>query len=161
MVMTSGNNGYGPHNMDAVVAHELGHIFNARDQYSGANQSCTSRSGYLNIENQNSQFKGGCLSNESSIMRGQIFPYSTGAIDPYAAGQVGWRDSDGDDIFDPLDTPLPITIESFTQTENNITATGSIQITPYPSPSRADVTINQLVGVQYRFNAGPWPDGNG
>jgi hypothetical protein len=154
-VMTYGNNGYGPSNMDAVAAHEIGHIFLALDQYYSAYQPCTRTSGYLNVKNQNSQY-GGCPSNESSIMRGQIYPYVAGAIDPYAAGQLGWRDSDGDDILDPLDTELPITINTLTQDGNSITVSGTTQIIPYPSPSRTSVTINTLTGVQYRFDGGVW-----
>jgi hypothetical protein len=33
LVMTYGNDGYGPQNMDAVAAHEIGHVFLALDQY--------------------------------------------------------------------------------------------------------------------------------
>jgi hypothetical protein len=141
--------------MDAVAAHEVGHIFHAYDQYSSANQSCTQRAGYLDVENQNSQHSG-CLMNDISIMRGQIYPYQANAIDQYAAGQIGWRDSDGDNIFDPLDTVLPITISTLNQIDNSLTVDGFAEITPYPSPSRTSVTINRLAGVQYRFNGGAW-----
>lgn len=156
MVMTYGNNGYGPDNMDAIAAHELGHIFYALDQYASAYQTCTHRSGYLDIENQNSQY-GACTSNVNSIMRGQIYPYTMKAIDPYAAGQVGWRDSDGDNILDPLDVELPVALNSITITAgNNVTVSGVAEITPYPSPSHSPVTINTLAGVQYRFDGGDW-----
>jgi hypothetical protein len=154
-VLTYGNNGYGPYNMDAVVAHEVGHIFHALDQYPGAYQSCTYRSGYLGIENQNSQ-SGGCASDVPSIMRGQIFPYTTQAVDAYAAGQLGWRDSDGDDILDPLDTALPLTIDQLEQNAGTVAVQGRAGITPYPSPIHLSATINQLIGVQYRFNSGKW-----
>jgi hypothetical protein len=155
MVMTYGNNGYGPSNMDAVAAHEMGHIFFALDQYSSAYQPCTRHSGYLNVENQNSQY-GGCPSNVNSIMRGQIYPYSAGVIDPYAAGQIGWRDSDGDNILDPLDVELSITVSDILISNNSVTASGLAEITPYPAPSHASITINTLTGVQYRFNQGGW-----
>ncbi|MBE7555321.1 MAG: hypothetical protein HS126_30085 [Anaerolineales bacterium] len=155
LVLTYGNNGYGPGNMDAVAAHEVGHIFQALDQYGGAAQACTRRSGYLNVENQNSEASG-CLSNVNSIMRGQIYPYTLGAIDPYAAGQIGWRDSDKDNILDPLDTQLTITLSEISRNERQITGSGTAQIIPYPSPNRASVTINTLTGVKYRFNAGSW-----
>ncbi len=155
MVMTYGNNGYGSHNMDAVAAHEMGHIFNALDQYYNAHQPCDRRAGYLYVENQNSQY-GDCASNESSIMRGQVYPYSAGAIDPYAAGQVGWRDSDGDDILDPLDTDLPISIDSASVDGSSVTVSGATNIVPYPSPSHTSVTINTMTGVQYRFDGGEW-----
>ncbi|RMF05921.1 MAG: hypothetical protein D6768_00235 [Chloroflexi bacterium] len=155
LVMTSGNNGYGPYNMDAVAAHEMGHIFNALDQYYNAGQSCTKTSGYLNVENQNSQY-GSCSSNVSSIMRGQIYPYTAGAIDEYAAGQVGWQDSDADGIPDPLDTQLPLTIDEVSTDEDTVSVSGTAQIVPWPSPTKTDVTINDLTGVQYRIDGGSW-----
>ncbi|MCB0191300.1 MAG: hypothetical protein KDJ65_05095 [Anaerolineae bacterium] len=155
MVMTYGNNGYGPYYMDAVAAHEMGHIFLALDQYSGAGQTCDRRAGYLDIENQNSQY-GSCASNTGSIMRGQISPFDAKLIDVYAAGQIGWKDSDNDNIFDPMDTDLPITIDSFSQTNNTVTLTGNTNIIAYPSPSRIGVTINTLTGVKYRFGTNPW-----
>jgi len=155
MVMTYGNSGYGAGNMDAVAAHEIGHIFNALDQYVSAGQSCASRSGYLAIENQNSQ-AGGCAMNVESIMRGQVSPYLRNAIDPFAAGQIGWRASNSDNILDPLYTNLPITITAFYQSNNTVTVSGTVQVTPYPSPSRSSVTINTLTGAQYRLDEGEW-----
>jgi len=155
MVMTYGNNGYGSHNMDAVAAHEMGHIFLALDQYYSAYQPCTRSSGYLGVENQNSEY-GDCASDVSSIMRGGILPYSADELDLYAAGQIGWRDSDGDDILDPLDTELPISIDSASVVSDSVVVSGTAEIVPYPSPSRTSVTINTLTGVQYRFNGGDW-----
>jgi hypothetical protein len=155
LVLTYGNDGYGPGNMDAVAAHETGHIFYALDQYYGAYQPCDRRSGYLDVENQNSQY-GTCALSTNSIMRGQTYPYKANAIDPYAAGQIGWRDSDNDNIFDPLDTGLPIEVTSVVQNDNNITVNGTAQIIPFPSPRHTSVTINRLTGVKYRFNTGNW-----
>lgn len=155
MVITSENNGYGSDNLDAVTAHEMGHIFYALDQYFGAYQPCTRRSGYLNIENSNSQY-GNCPSNITSIMRGQIYPYITHAVDKYAAGQVGWRDTDGDNILDPLDVELPVTIDNFVIGDRRVMASGWTEIIPYPSPVRSSITINTLTGLQYRFDQGGW-----
>jgi hypothetical protein len=155
LVMTSGNDGYGPYNMDAVAAHEIGHIFFALDQYYNAAQSCSLRAGYLYVENQNSQYEG-CSSNVSSIMRGQIYPYLAKAIDPYAAGQIGWRDSDSDNIFDPLDTPLLVSIDSASAEGNSVTVQGTAQIMPYPSPHSTSITINTLTSIKYRFESGDW-----
>ncbi len=154
-VLTYGNNGYGASNMDAVATHEIGHIFRALDQYSSAYQSCTRRSGYLYVENQNSQY-GSCASNVTSIMRGQTYPYQAEAIDSYAAGQIGWRDSDQDNILDPLDTDLPVHIDALSQEGNRVNVSGTADIVPYPSPIQTDITINTLTGVQYRIGGGNW-----
>lgn len=155
MVMTSENNGYGLNNLDAVTAHEMGHIFYALDQYSGAYQPCTRRSGYLNIENSNSQY-GNCPSNITSIMRGQIYPYTTHAIDKYAAGQVGWRDTDGNNVLDPLDVELSVTIDNFVIDDREVTTSGRAEIIPYPAPVRPSITINTLTDLQYRIDQGTW-----
>ncbi len=159
-VMTYGNDGYGPQNMDAVAAHEIGHIFLALDQYYAARQPCTRQSGYLGVENQNSEY-GDCASDEPSIMRGQTWPYTDRHIDEYARGQIGWRDSDGDGILDPVDTTLSVTSSDYVTgvTQSNIlTFTGSVQDDPYPSPLRRSVIINTITQVQYRIAGGEWMD---
>lgn len=155
MVLTYGNNGYGPDHLDAVAAHEVGHIFHALDQYSSAQKPCTLRSGYLGVENQNSQY-GGCISDVASIMRSGIAPYTSAALDPYAAGQIGWRDGDGDGILDPLDTELRLALETLEVGGDGAYASGAVEVIPYPSPSRTAVTINDVAAVQYRLDGGEW-----
>jgi hypothetical protein len=153
-VMTYDNGGWGPNHMDAIAAHEMGHIFYALDQYSAAAQGCTLISGYLGVENQNS-LTGGCASNVGSIMRGGLGPYSRGEIDECGSGQIGWRDSDGDSILDPLDTGLPITITTSVD-GGRVMISGTTEIVPYPSPEHTSITINTLTAVQYRFDGGEW-----
>jgi hypothetical protein len=159
MVMTYGNGNYGPHNMRAVAAHEIGHIFYALDQYHQARQPCARRSGYLDVENQNSEY-GDCASNEMSIMRLPM-AYASKALDPYAAGQIGWRDSDGDGILDPLDTELSLSITPLSVDGETAMVSGTVSIIPYPSPFPSERDDNRLVAVQYRFNAGEWQPGYG
>jgi hypothetical protein len=156
-VMTYGNNGYGIHNMDAVAAHEMGHVFLALDQYNSARIGCDVRAGYLDVENQNSLY-GSCASNESSIMRGQVWPYLSGDIDPYARGQVGWWDSDGDGVLDPVDTTTEISLtqEDLSPAGQTITYAGSVRDVPVVSARRPDATINRIIGVEYRLNGGDW-----
>ena len=157
-VMTYSNAGYGIGNMDAVAAHETGHIFRALDQYASANVACTALSGYLGIETQNSQ-RTGCASDVPSIMRGGIYPYLTRAIDPFAASQLGWRDSDADGIFDPVDTTPALTVEASIQADGARHYAGHAWDTPYPSPLRPAATINS-VRVEYRVDGGAWSPAN-
>lgn len=157
-VLTSGCNGYGINNLDAVVAHEIGHIFLALDQYRSARQPCTRRSGYLGAENQNSQY-GECALNEPSVMRGQVSPFAHGDLDDYARAQIGWRDSDGDGILDPVDTSIEfngVDYESDPVRTNVFTFTGEILDAPYPSPLRRSVTINTVESVEWRVDGSDW-----
>lgn len=153
-VMTYDNAGYGIGNMDAVTAHEAGHIFRALDQYASAGIACTARSGYLGVETQNSQ-RSGCASDVPSIMRGGIFPYWVNAIDAYAQGQIGWQDTDGDGIFDPVDTIPSLTIDSVVRDGDVWRYAGQAVDTPYPSPLRPAATINHVL-VEYSVDGGPW-----
>ena len=157
-VLTSKNGGYGMAHLASTAAHEIGHIFHALDQYAGAGRACTRRAGYLDVENQNS-VDGDCLSDQPSIMRSLVEPFAAGAVDPYARGQVGWRDSDGDGILDPVDTTIVLSEASYvtdTTHSNAFQFTGTVHQTPYPSPTRPNVTINTIETVHYRIGRGPW-----
>jgi hypothetical protein len=100
IVMTYDNDGYSISNMDAVTAHESGHMFWALDEYGSC--ICTDVSGFLDIENQNCVNT--CLSNVGCMMRGGIAPYTNNLLEYYTQGQVGWRDLDEDDIIDCIDS---------------------------------------------------------
>ncbi|MBU1118568.1 VCBS repeat-containing protein [Patescibacteria group bacterium] len=104
--MTYGNDGYTIDNMDAVLSHEIGHIFYALDQYLGAGDDCRLRAGYGFVANQNSTYNldgGACALDEGSIMRGDTGPYIFEQIDQFARGQIGWMDADADKVADIYD----------------------------------------------------------
>ena len=107
-VITLPSDNYDNKELEAVVAHEMGHIFGAADQYSGADDcdhddDCSKTYGWLNVENQNCE-RSACSSDVACLMRGQWAPYGDKKLSSWAKGQVGWRDSDGDGILDPIDT---------------------------------------------------------
>lgn len=156
MVMTSGNNGYGIGNMDAVAAHEIGHIFRALDQYATANVACDAVSGYLQIENQNSQQ--GCASDVPSIMRGQISPFANAQIDDFARGQLGWADGNGNGVLDVVDAGLSVSgVTTATNISTTVfTVTGRVEETPFPSPKYRAVLINSLTTVNFAVDGGAW-----
>jgi len=92
-------------------------------------------------------------------MRGQTYPYQVGAVDEYARGQIGWRDSDGDGILDPVDTTLSVRSAEYViapEQPNVLTFTGRVQDDPFPSPVRRSATINSIEQVQYRVESGLW-----
>lgn len=150
MVMTYDNDGYGIHNMDIVMAHEMGHVFGALDEYAGSS-SCTETSGYLNVANGN-HASCGSSGDSACIMRGQLGKTS---VCLYSRGQIGWRDSDGDGIFDPADTAFSFTLGTSSPGPTYAFA-GTAAIVPCPSPTHAVCTINTIVAVEYRVDGGPW-----
>jgi hypothetical protein len=166
VVMTYDNDSYGITNMDAVVSHEIGHIFLALDEYPTAQIDCATNSGYLNAPNSNSEYPspGECGLNVNSIMRGQISPFTAGAISSSARAELGWRDSTGTGILDPVNTTVTlssISSRSYTNSQGGVILRydGQASDNPWTSSSRTSVSINTITGVQYQIdNAGPWHD---
>jgi hypothetical protein len=103
MVLTSDAGPYGTSQMAPVATHELGHIFGALDQYASASTPCNLQSGYLAVPTTNSQANN-CGTRFVCIMLDPMAAYPTGQLDKSALGQIGYRDSDGDGLPDPLDT---------------------------------------------------------
>jgi hypothetical protein len=169
MVMTYDNAGYGIGNMDAVAAHEFGHVFYALDQYYSAGQDCNLSAGYLDIVNYNSLYNasgGSCPSNVASIMRGGVSPFSSFAIDQYAVGQMGASDADNDGIPDPVDTQPKVSITSKTGSVV-VEYSGNAQVQPsenknsynntlHSGQPRVNVSTNIISRVEYRVNGGAW-----
>ncbi|MEW6097479.1 MAG: T9SS type A sorting domain-containing protein [bacterium] len=161
IVMTYKNDGYGINNMDAVCAHEMGHIFYALDEYSGSGSSANESSGYLNIVNGN--FEVGGIIDVPCIMRGQITPYTQGAVCLYTRQQIGWRDTDGDDKLDIVDTYPISLLQTYIPdptTDNTPTYNGDVWIDLYPNNNPKghgnNISINSISNVQYRINGGGW-----
>jgi hypothetical protein len=157
MVMTYDNDEYFLWNMDAVTAHEFGHLFYAVDEYYGAGEPCTERSGYLNIETRNSEY-GSCLINVACIMRSDVPPYTSNSICSYTRGQVGWSDSDGDGVLDIVDFYPQNTLNAYgpdptTNPTPSYSGYASSRAT-YPnnnpkSLTRNSITINKITGVYF------------
>jgi hypothetical protein len=157
MVLTYDNDGYGIANMDAVVAHEVGHIFRALDEYREAGIDCHTVTGYLNIQNSNSLFPsaGACGMNQACIMRGQISPFASHAICPATQQQLGWRDSDGNGLFDPVDTTVTVSADLAGSVGGLLRYTGWASDNPWPANS--PVSINWITDVEYRLDGlGDW-----
>lgn len=147
VVMTYDNNGYGINNMDYVVAHETGHIFYATDEYNGY----TEYSGYLNAHD---------IENSGKLMH---CPLCWG-ISSGTALQIGWRDIDGDKIFDIIDyyptsslsvyNPDPTRDNTPTYKGRSTTTRTYTNRNPYGL--RHNITVNKIKKVQYRTDGGYW-----
>ena len=161
-VMTYGNQNYGIENMDAVMAHEMGHIFFALDEYAEAEEPKTKRTGYLNVPNKNSEYGG--PAEEKSIMRGGTEPYTDGDVSRYARGAIGWWDRDGDAIVDIVDTHPETETEDaedvYYSTEVFINGSALVQPlenkNPLPQTSGKNISLNTITGVEYNVDGGGW-----
>jgi hypothetical protein len=147
-------------------AHEMGHIFYAFDEYNGG-ASHTARRGYYNTQNLNAveDRPANAGSPLPSIMglneSGSVF--EDHLISPSAKEMVGWRDSDGDGIFDVLDVPLSLTgsgaIDPATGKYRFVgEATVGVFRNQNPSKLQSDITLNEVSRVQYRIDGGAWTD---
>jgi hypothetical protein len=156
MVITSDAGPYGANQLTPVVAHEFGHIFGALDQYAAAGTACTQQSGYLAVPSTNSQANN-CGSRFICIMLEPLAAYSANAIDASALGQVGYRDSDGNDTPDPIDTK-PTADALIYQPSGTGRPTIRVAATdqPFPSPAGQSVTINTITRIEYRADGGEW-----
>lgn len=164
IVMTYGNNGYGIGSMDAVTSHEMGHTFYALDEYSGPADS-DDRSGYLNCINGNAIDVGSPppMSNVGCIMRGGSSPYSNNQVCSFTRGQIGWNDTDADNIPDTLDTFPKSTIDAMPNGLLNTTTYtyyGNSTVVALNNNNAwgwgNDVTLNTISLVQWRLDAGSW-----
>jgi len=90
--------GWGVDNLDRIVAHETAHIFGAADEYAESKCDCQERWGYLQVENGNCEL--GAERHEPCIMS-----HNAWAMCEFTRAHLGWRDSNGDGVFDPLDPP--------------------------------------------------------
>ncbi|MGY8767362.1 MAG: hypothetical protein ACKVH8_02865 [Pirellulales bacterium] len=154
-----------PSTREAItVAHETAHQFWGMDEYSGS--SYYSTRGYYNTQNTNflTGRPGNAPALEDSMMLSGAY-----MIDAFAAHtssqssleMIGWRDSDGDGIFDVLDVPLTLSgsgsYDSDTQTYRFIAETGVNALPNINSQgNQSDITINRVQEIQYRIDGGTW-----
>jgi hypothetical protein len=86
--------------MDHVAAHETGHVFGAGDEYAESKCDPKERFGFLQVENGNCE-----LATQNHVPC--IMSRNSWAMCEYSRGQLGWRDSNGDGVLDPLDLIAP------------------------------------------------------
>jgi hypothetical protein len=170
MVLTYDNDGYGPLYFDSVMAHEMGHVFGALDEYymppsSGYPSGGSLSSGYLWVRNTNAEGTG--TTDYSCIMRGgdqSIAAYRGQDICPSTRGQVGWLDKDGDGIPNVIDTFPSFSLPQPTVAgDGALTVAGTVQENPWPRggkpPLQAfdhNISIYVPHDVQYRLDDGAW-----
>lgn len=147
-----------------TLAHETGHMFYALDEYPGGSSYFNTR-GYYGTQNLNawdgnpdqSSRVNSIMSSGSEAQNA----YNNHLISPSIKEMIGWKDSDGDGVFDVLD--LPHTFHGSGAFDPHIQAyrflgESSVQTLPNLNPSglRNDITINQISRAEYRIDGGLW-----
>ncbi len=148
----------------STFTHETGHIFWAFDEYPGG-ASWAERRGYYNTQNLNAANNPtNGFEQEISIMRGgsplneafdnHVSPESTLAL-------IGWRDSDGDGVFDVADVPLKLQgIGYFDSDSSTYRFKGDAAAVPLWNQNsegpQSDITLNRISEIQYRLDDGDW-----
>jgi len=179
VVTTWDNDGYGPGLYDGVLAHEMGHVFGALDEYDGGPGYPSTGdlyAGYLWVKNRNAVV-GGTIRDRYCIMRG-----GQDGIDGYegvdvngnplapskqicaaSKGQIGWRDTDGDGIPDVIDTTALLSLGHPTATTDTATVTGTAAEKPWPHGHNAsgqeytrDLSVLVPSSLDYQVDGGAW-----
>lgn len=185
-VMTYNNGLRGADNMKWATAQLVARVFGAGFQYAdqlfelAGCPNTTQKFGYLGIPNTYCGI--GVPSGEPNP---RLMYHGTGDPDSTTKLQVGWRDTDGDGIIDPMDTRPSIVFSPYPfnpTSDNPLTYIegGTRQYrayeTPLPptvclnrpvdqcfhsyyhdvTPDNPAVTINKIQTVQYRIDGGAW-----
>jgi hypothetical protein len=98
--MTYDNDNWGIGYLDMVMRHEMGHVFGAADEYDADRCECGNLFGYLHVGNGNCV---SCAADQDPCIMADASLQFSGVMCPFTLGQVGWRDTDGDGPFDPID----------------------------------------------------------
>ncbi len=148
----------------STFAHEVGHIFWAFDEYSGGSSYDETR-GYYNAPNSNAKnnpdpdFK-----QQVSIMADYdrlLAAFNTHRTDPSTLALVGWRDSDGDGVFDVLDVPLHLSASgAFNPNTSQFEFSGNASVgtlrNQNASGNQSDITINRVSSLDVSVDGGGW-----
>ena len=169
MVLTYDNDGYGFENFEAVLAHEMGHVFGALDEYappfSGYPSSGALFSGYLGVRNRNA-VKGG-TTDLPCIMRGSqetLDAFAYGDLCASSIGQTGLRDNDADLRPDVVDTlPLFAAGAAVPLADGRVTLSGTVREQPWRHGYSTvgprfthDISIFVPHDLRYRVDEGEW-----
>jgi hypothetical protein len=169
-MLTYDNDGYTFANFDAVLAHEMGHVFGALDEYRppapGYPSTGNLRAGYLGVLNGNAESGG--TTDLPCIMRGSngtLNAFAFGDLCRWTVGQTGLRDSDADTRPDVVDTRPAFStgLESTSETTGAVTLRGAVTERPRKRGRisagvyfRHDLSIKVPHAAQYRVDGGAW-----
>ncbi len=148
----------------STFTHETGHMFWAKDEYSGG-ASYFERRGYYSTQNSNAADNPtpGFVQQPSIMASGSLLDtaYDTRVSPASTLEMIGWKDSDADGIFDVLDVPLSLNGVGHLDTSSNtykFQGTAKVQTLPNLNTEglRNDITLNRISRIEYRLNGGNW-----
>ncbi len=147
-----------------TFTHETGHIFWAFDEYPGGD-SYLQRRGVYNAQNLNAAGNptAGFVQQPSIMAGGTSFEqaYLQNISTAATLATIGWRDSDGDGIFDVLDVPLEFNgLVRHDASTNQVRIIGNATAVPYLNQNsdgnQSDITLNRVRRLEYRVDGGTW-----
>lgn len=148
----------------STFAHETGHMFWARDEYSGGGTYFSER-GYYNSRNENASDNPtpGFVQQPSIMASGTLHDtaYANFTSAPSTFAQIGWQDSDSDGIFDVLDEPIKLEGSGYWDVAGGVYRfSGAAQVQTLPnlnsSGLKNDITLNRIRQIEYRIDGGNW-----
>ena len=146
-----------------TIAHEVGHMFWAFDEYVEGDSYSSRRGYYATLNSNGARGNPDLDSREPSIMRSLSAAYPDHLISQSARETIGWRDSDGDGIFDVLDVSHQLAASAeFDEGTRTVRLQGNSSVRTLvnrnPSGTGNNMTINRINGLQYRIDGGAWQD---
>ncbi len=147
----------------STFAHETGHIFWARDEYEFSGGSYIDHRGYYNSQNWNAWDNPapGFVQQPSIMDAGTDLDvaFATHTSSDSSLAMIGWKDSDGDGIFDVLDVPLTLTGSGhFDAALGQFRFFGHSEVRTLPDRNSSglqnDITINEVSLAEYSVDQG-------
>ncbi|MHB9048698.1 MAG: dockerin type I domain-containing protein, partial [Pirellulales bacterium] len=166
VMMTYDNDGWGISHMGQVLAHELGHVFYALDEYPNSSSGWYNyRSGYYAAQNLNAYDGNPAPATRVPSIMAEVSlqnaAWASHVTSPSSRAMIGWKDSDADGIFDVLDVPLYLSgMGTYDAAAKEYEFTGYSIAQPLrnlnPYGYHEDITINRVDAAQYRVDSGAW-----
>ena len=145
----------------STIAHETAHMFWALDEYANG-ASYNDHRGYYNTQNLNARKDNPQPElRVKSLLESHLTAYAEYAVSPSAMEMIGWKDSDGNGVFDLLDVSHQLTINGvFDADADRYSVVGSSQVTPLenqnPAGNGNDITLNEISRIEVRFDDSAW-----
>lgn len=148
----------------STYTHEIGHLFWAFDEYTGGSSYNETR-GYYGAANDNaSNNPASGFEQEDSLMADfnrLIASYESNELPESTRALIGWRDSDGDGIFDVLDVPLSLEGTGLLDQASgkfHFVADASVNTLPNRNTSgnQSDITLNRISRLEMSVDGGDW-----